>query len=111
MRENVTDIVDTTSKQLTRLAARIRLEHEASAIAMKRGLDHAMTAGDLLREAKRLAGHGHWLPWLRDHFVMTDRTASRCMRIVKNRKVIEANPKRFEGLNILEVDAMLRQLR
>jgi hypothetical protein len=42
---------------------------------------------------------------------MTDRTASRCMRIVKNRKVIEANPKRFEGLNILEVDAMLRQLR
>jgi hypothetical protein len=59
----MTNVVDITpSKRLRGLAARIRAEREASAIAMQRGLQHAMAAGDLLLEAKRLAGHGNWLP-------------------------------------------------
>ena len=75
---------------------------------MQRGLQHAMAAGDLLIKAKRLAGHGNWLSWLRANYVMSEDTAERYMHIAKNRKVIEADPKRFEGLNILEVDALLR---
>lgn len=40
-----------TSNSLTDLAARIQAEHEASALHVKRGLDHALACGRLLLEA------------------------------------------------------------
>ena len=93
----------TSSKRLPKLLARIKAEHQASAVSMQRGLEHAMAAGDLLLEAKRLAGYGNWLSWLRENYWMTEDTAQIYMRIAKNRKAIEADPKQFEGLNILQV--------
>lgn len=36
--------------------------------------------GNLLVEAKDAVGHGMWLPWLRDGFALTDRSARRYMR-------------------------------
>jgi hypothetical protein len=42
-----------------------------------------------------------------DNYVMSDDTAQLYMRIAKNRKTIETNPKRFEGLNLDQVDALL----
>ena len=45
------------------LAARIRAEHEAVIIFMKKGLERAIRAGELLLEAKAQIGkHGQWLP-------------------------------------------------
>ena len=93
----------TSSKRLPQLLALIRAEHQASAVAMQRGLQHAMAAGDRLIEAKRLAGHGNWLLWLRGNYWMSVDTAHIYMRIAKSRGIIEADPKRFEGLNILQV--------
>jgi len=40
------------SNSLADLAARIRSEHEAHTVAMRRSLEHAIAAGELLIEAK-----------------------------------------------------------
>jgi hypothetical protein len=79
------------SNSLTDLAARIRAEHEATAAALTSSVDHAMTAGDLLIEAKAQLKHGQWLPWLTEHCAMSERTAQLYMRIAKNRATIENN--------------------
>ena len=72
------------SNSLADLAARIRAEHEATAISLRRGLSHAIAAGELLIEAKTLLKHGQWLPWLRDHCVMSERTAQLYMRCARS---------------------------
>jgi hypothetical protein len=74
---------------LTDLASRIRAEHDATAASLKRGAEHAMAAGQLLIAAKKQLKHGAWLPWLRDHCVMPERTARLYMRLAGNRELIE----------------------
>jgi hypothetical protein len=65
------------SNSLADLAARIRAEHEAVIIFMKKGLERAIRAGELLLEAKAQIGkHGQWLPWLREHCQVPERTAT-----------------------------------
>ena len=71
------------------LAARIRAEHEAVSHALKESVRHAITAGELLIEAKEQLDHGQWLPWLRDHCTISERTAQLYMRVAKNREEIE----------------------
>ena len=67
------------SNSLADLAARIKAEHEATAIAMRRGVEHAMAAGDLLLEAKAQLKHGEWLPWLAAHCIsLNAQRASTC---------------------------------
>ena len=78
------------SNSLTDLAARIRSEHEAVSTALKESVRHAITAGELLIEAKSQVQHGQWLSWLRDHCAMSERTAQLYMRTAKNRKQIES---------------------
>src|SRR5690348_11012067 len=81
----------TLSNSLTSLAARIRVEHEAMAIALKRGAEHAMNAGALLIEAKAQLKHGEWLPWLAEHCAIPERTARLYMRLARNKPEIEQN--------------------
>jgi hypothetical protein len=76
---------------LAELPARIRAEHEAVQVALKRGIEHAMTTGDLLLEAKAQLKHGEWTPWLREHCVISERTAHLYMQLAKNRQTIEAS--------------------
>ncbi len=78
------------SNSLADLAARIRIEHEATDAALKSSVEHAMAAGDLLIEAKGQVKHGQWLPWLTDHCAMSERTAQLYMKIAKNRETIES---------------------
>jgi DUF3102 family protein len=92
---------------LADIAARIRAEHEATADALRSGIAHAMAAGDLLAEAKALVKHGEWLPWLRDHCAISERTAQLYMRCARSRKDIEANTQRFADLNLNETAALL----
>jgi hypothetical protein len=95
------------SNSLADLAARIRAAHESTAIALRKGVAHAVTAGELLIEAKTLLKHGQWLPWLRDHCAMSERTAQLYMRCARSRKEIEANTQSFADLNLNEVAALL----
>jgi hypothetical protein len=77
------------SNSLTDLAARIRIEHEATAAALQRRVMHAMAAGDLLIEAKAQLKHGQWLPWLTKHCVISERTAQLYVKLAKTRTTIE----------------------
>jgi Protein of unknown function (DUF3102) len=92
-----TDI--TISNSLADLAARIKAEHEAVGHAMKRGLGHAIAAGEMLIEAKSRLAHGQWLPWL-DSCGVSERLAQRYIRLARNRAVIEANPTPVSDLGI-----------
>jgi hypothetical protein len=74
------------SNALADLAARIKIEHEAAAGALKRTLTHAMAAGDLLLEAKAQLKHGEWLPWLEARCGIPERTARLYMRLARNRE-------------------------
>jgi Protein of unknown function (DUF3102) len=77
------------SNYLTDLAARIRITHAAVGHAMKSAVENAMATGDLLLEAKEQLDHGQWMPWLREHCQVAERTARLYMRLAKNRAVIE----------------------
>ena len=90
------------------LAARIRVEHEAVSAALKESVRHAIAAGELLIEAKGQLGHGRWLPWLRDHCTISERTAQLYMRVAKNRAEIEAQMRNgVADLSLNEAAALL----
>lgn len=72
------------SNSLADLAARINVEHEAVTKFMKQSLERAIRAGELLIEAKAQLKHGQWLPWLREHCQLPERTASHYMRLAQN---------------------------
>ena len=101
------------SNSLADLGARIRAEHEATAAALQRGVMHAMSAGDLLIEAKAQLkaqlGHGKWLPWLAKNCVISERTAQLYIKLAKNRATIEkemANPRSVADLTLNEAAAL-----
>jgi hypothetical protein len=72
------------------LAGRIRAEHEAVSASLKESVRHAIAAGELLIEAKAQFGqHGRWLPWLKDHCTISERTAQLYMRVAKSRTEVE----------------------
>jgi len=49
------------------IATAINREHMEVGASLRRGLEHARRAGELLIQAKGQVGHGEWLPWLKDH--------------------------------------------
>lgn len=95
------------SNSLTVLAGRIRDEHLAVAESMRDSVRHAIAAGEALVEAKEQVPHGGWLPWLRDHCSMSERTAQLYMRCAKNRAAIEANAQSVADLTLNEAAALL----
>jgi hypothetical protein len=69
------------------LAQRIDAEHHAVATALQSALAHAISAGEMLIEAKRQFGqHGRWLPWLRANCAVPPRTARHYMALARKRK-------------------------
>jgi hypothetical protein len=95
------------SNSLVDLAARIRHEHEATSAALKSSVAHAMAAGDLLLEAKTQVPHGQWLPWLKEHCLISERTAQLYMRVATNRTQIEAKTQHVADLTVRGAVALL----
>ena len=96
------------SNSLTDLAARIVAEHQAVSTALKDSVRHAIAAGELLIEAKGQLKHGQWLPWLKDHCTISERTAQLYMRVAKNREEVEKQIRNgVADLNLNEAAAML----
>jgi Protein of unknown function (DUF3102) len=82
---------------LSDLAVRIRAEHRAAGEALR----HAITAGELLFEAKRKLRRGEWLPWLEANCEMSARMAQAYMRIARwNIKLEPANTRRVADSTI-----------
>jgi Protein of unknown function (DUF3102) len=73
-----------TSNRLPVLAAEIRRAHADLQEAAKTAAEHAITAGHALIEAKGLLKHGEWLPWLREHCALAERTAQLYMKIASS---------------------------
>jgi N6-adenosine-specific RNA methylase IME4 len=93
-------VIERGKNLLTDLAARIRAEHEATAVAMQRGVEHAINAGRLLIEAKQIVHRGDWLPWLRDHCQVSERMAQRYMLLARHASELEANTTRVSDMTV-----------
>jgi hypothetical protein len=72
------------AKALTTLATEIRKEHEAAERDWSSAVEHAISAGRLLIEAKAKVRHGEWLPWLENNFPASEDTAHNYMRLARN---------------------------
>jgi Protein of unknown function (DUF3102) len=77
------------SNSLADLAARIRQEHEAAVAALNSAVVHAMTAGDLLIEAKAQVPHGSWRGWVADNCKLSERSIRLYMQLAKHRGIVE----------------------
>jgi hypothetical protein len=71
------------ANRLPILAADIRKAHSDSIAASKLSAESALAAGEALNEAKSLAKHGDWLPFLAEAGV-PERTAQRYMTLAKS---------------------------
>jgi hypothetical protein len=92
------------SNVLGDFAARIREEHAAATAALNNGLRHAIAAGQLLIAAKKQVPHGQWLPWLRDHCGVAERTAQAYARVARG---YDGNPQRAAGLTFRQAVDLL----
>jgi hypothetical protein len=96
------------SNYLVDIAARIKAEHKAAKDSLQESVRHAIEAGTLLLEAKEQLKHGQWLPWLKDHCTISERTAQLCMRCAKGREEIEKQMRNgIADLTLTEAAAML----
>ena len=73
----------TNTKQPKSSATETILAQNAEAIRAlgKRVIGDIIEIGRLLTEAKKIAGHGNWLPWLDREFGWSDSTALRFMQV------------------------------
>jgi hypothetical protein len=69
--------------RLAALAADIRTAHAGVLEATKTRAGRAIVAGHALNEAKSLVRHGGWLPWLKQHCGIPERTAQLYMKLAK----------------------------
>jgi phage N-6-adenine-methyltransferase len=70
------------------LARRIQAAHEAAQASARTALESAILCGELLLEAKRLVGHGRFLPWLDENTTLGPRQAQRYMRVARNQDAL-----------------------
>lgn len=72
-----------SSNRLPTLAAEIRQAHADVQEAAKTAAERAIAAGHKLIEARELVQHGQWLPWLREHCALAERTAQLYMQLAR----------------------------
>jgi N6-adenosine-specific RNA methylase IME4 len=93
---------------LAKLATQINAEHQAVIGAVKRGIEHAFAAGELLLEAKAKVGHGGWLSWLAENCPdVSERSAQRYMKLAEGRVVLEAKSATVADLTLREAERIL----
>jgi hypothetical protein len=68
---------------LASLSKAIKTAHQRAELAQHDALTFAVEAGNALLEAKKVCGHGAWLPWLSGNCSMSERTAQSYMRLAK----------------------------
>jgi hypothetical protein len=97
------------SNSLTDLAARIKAEHREVGSSVRRGLEHAINAGELLQEAKDLVGYRNWMSWVKKYCAIPHRTVNLYMRLAKHKSEIGnvANLSVREAIKMLTESAAL----
>jgi len=100
------------AEELSQLAAKARQAHGIVANSTKVVLQHAITAGNALNEAKSKVGHGKWLAWLEENCPdISNRTAERYMKLAEGQaklwKKLEEKDK-FDTMSNLTINEALR---
>jgi phage N-6-adenine-methyltransferase len=106
-----------TSPILHDLAARIREEHDAAeaakgaaVVVARKGIEHALTAGELLLEAKAQVPHGQWLPWLAENCpAVSPRMAQYYMGLARKRPELESKYETVSHLTLREAVQLLEE--
>jgi hypothetical protein len=88
------------------LAEQINTEHKAVIDGLRASLDHAIKAGELLLDAKRIAGHGNWLGWLQANCQFSERTAQNYIKLAENKERL-LNTQRVADLSLREAIGLL----
>lgn len=104
---NSTAIRTVEQGTLADIAAKINAEHQQALAALNDGLRHAINAGQLLLEAKKLCAHGEWQPWLEQHFVGSARTARAYILVAQRWPQVEAKWQRVADLSFREALQLL----
>jgi len=71
---------------LAELSAAANREHRAGQRAAATAIDHAIAAGDALRQAQARVGSGEWAAWMSQHFDGSSTTANCYMRLAAYRE-------------------------
>jgi hypothetical protein len=101
-------MTDLVAANLSDLAVRINDEHRLCEAALRTSLEHAVTAGDLLVQAKAALPHGAWGDWLRQNFAGSARTAQTYMRLSRELPaLVETNPQRVADLSLRDAVALV----
>ena len=83
------------------LAERINAEHHQAEALLHDSLQHALQAGRLLREVKARLDHGEWLPWLKNNFDGSTRTAQVYMGL--QTKLLKLGAKKRNAVALLSL--------
>jgi hypothetical protein len=98
------------SNSLADLAARINAEHAAAEAVIASWLDHAITAGELLIEAKGMVPHGQWIDWVRDHCRRVSvRMVQIYMQLVRYKALLESA--KANSISHMSIDEAIRIVR
>lgn len=97
---------------LEALAHRINEQQDRIEQAWGITLERAKQAGEMLMEAKRLAGHGNWLPWLETHCRVSASMAEKYVKIAKGwDMLVGENPEHVPNLSIRDAVKLLAKPR
>jgi hypothetical protein len=98
--------------ELSQLATKASEAHSIVVNAPKVVLQHAITAGAVLNEAKSKVGHGNWLAWLKENCLdISDRTAERYMKLADGKAKLDKklqDPDKFDIVSNLTINEALR---
>ena len=100
------------AEELSQLATKAKQAHAIVVNSTRIVLQHAMTAGDALKEAKSKVGHGKWLAWLEENCPdISNRTAERYMKLAEGQaklwKKLQDKAK-FDTMSDLTINEALR---
>jgi phage N-6-adenine-methyltransferase len=98
--------------ELDCLTTLIRAECEAVDRALSDAVSHARVAGRLLRQAKKIVGHGGWGAWLDGNFELSDRTARAWMQLADEwEQLDEPNRQRVAEMSLREALSFIAKPR
>jgi hypothetical protein len=99
--------------KLRELAGEIAAVHAQTLQLYRQTVEHARRVGSLLREVKRLVGHGNWLRWASKNLPFTPRMAQKYLEVAENWNELEAwaNANSGSHLTMAAGLAWLRQER
>jgi hypothetical protein len=93
--------------ELDSLARRINEEHQAFVGSFKKTAEHGIRAGELLAAAKAKCKHGEWLPWIRENFEGSTRSAQVYRQMFNKREEIRS---KYAGSAHLSISGALKEI-